>query len=698
MPELVPSGPETLVNATTSGDQTPAGLTVLTGGATVAAFVDDSSGVDVAKLRILGADGAPASGEITIAQTSDVQVAALGGGGFAVSWIEAGATQSFVKVETYDATGHANGDIQTLGTYNNALDLANGINSYGTPVGLHMTPLADGGYALAWSVSTHDSMSFEHTSPTLVVASATGAIEASNGLSGSGGKGYSDYNMHATPVQLANGEVMVTWYQQASATSAGDYFAGQRFELFDAQGTPLTDAALLDPTIPADGGPTVDGHDGISVAATSDGHVVFAWNSAGNAEFSIYPQDTLGQGNLTGRTPPVSAGVITGEGAPQVVPTDGGGFAIVWSGSGDGNDLLAHLYSNNGTPVGSTFHVGDITAGSQDMPLVTVDGAGLAAIWRDDSHLAAGGITDPSGAAVMDQAYEPSSTPNLIVGTDGSDALAGGPAPDWLNGLAGADTLTGGGGEDKFIFTVGGGVDRVLDFTPGQDHVLLFDTQGNIVDASHGPLIFQAASNSLWFDADGGQGPQAPQEVAVMDGVTSLSQSDLAAGLEPRAIKVVAADGSMQQTVIDWGHETWRSTVTQFNPSGGIESYTVNQDDGSHWTRIFDVNADQVWSSRTVSYDAAGAQTSYDVAFDDGTRQVFTYDPHNTEPWQRIVDNYDAAGALVTRTIVEDDGAYKVATFDVANTQPWSMVVDVYNASGVQTGHWTYNDDGTFVG
>lgn len=698
MPELAPSGSETLVNVTTSGDQTPAGLTVLSGGATVAAFLDDSSGAEVAKLRIIGADGTPAPGEIAVGPASDVQVAALGGGGFAVSWIEHGATSALVEVQTYDATGHAMGSVQTLGTYNNSLDLAHGINSYAAPVGLHMSTTASGGYALAWSVSTHDSMSFEHTSPTLVLADATGAIEASVGISGSGGKGFGDYDMHATPVQLANGDVLVTWYQQAdSPLSGGNPFAGQRFELFDAHGTALTGSTLLDPMLPADGGPQVDGSNGLSVAALADGHVVFAWNSGGRAEFSIYPEDTLGQGNLTGRTAPESAGTITGEGPPQVVATEGGGFAIVWSGAGDGNDLLAHLYTNDGTSVGSTFHLGDITSGGQDLALAVADGAGLAAIWRDDSHVAAGGASDASGAGVMTQVFEPSSTPTVIHGTAGDDVLAGGPGEDWINGHGGSDTLTGGGGADKFILTEGAGTDRVLDFTPGQDHLLVFDSQGAIPAAGQGVLVFHASDHSLWFDPDGA-GPQAAQHLATLDGVASIGSGDLAAGFQPGAIYDVAADGSAQVTVIDPGQASWSSTVTDLAPSGAVESYTANFDDGSHWTTWFDAAGDQVWSTRSATYDAAGAQTSYAVGFDDGTKEVFTFDPHNSQPWQRLVDDYDASGRLVTRATVNDDGSYKIATFDVANSHPWSMVVDVFNTAGVQTGHWTYNDDGTFVG
>jgi hypothetical protein len=81
VPDLTPIAGEILVNSTTAGDQTPASLSVLSGGGSVAAFLDAGAGGLVAKLRLFAADESPASGEITLGAATGVQTAALEGGG-----------------------------------------------------------------------------------------------------------------------------------------------------------------------------------------------------------------------------------------------------------------------------------------------------------------------------------------------------------------------------------------------------------------------------------------------------------------------------------------------------------------------------------------------------------------------------------------------------------------------------------------
>jgi Ca2+-binding RTX toxin-like protein len=81
---------------------------------------------------------------------------------------------------------------------------------------------------------------------------------------------------------------------------------------------------------------------------------------------------------------------------------------------------------------------------------------------------------------------------DVLIGNSGSNVLTGG---------GGHDLLTGGGGDDRFVFshlsdspTVPLGVgfynslDRITDFTPGQDHI---DLRGLVNDtADHAPLSF----------------------------------------------------------------------------------------------------------------------------------------------------------------------------------------------------------------
>lgn len=58
-------------------------------------------------------------------------------------------------------------------------------------------------------------------------------------------------------------------------------------------------------------------------------------------------------------------------------------------------------------------------------------------------------------------------------GGNGNDVLAGGMGQDRLIGGRGADRLTGGLGADQFVFNKTSGRDRITDFKPGEDQLLL---------------------------------------------------------------------------------------------------------------------------------------------------------------------------------------------------------------------------------
>ena len=76
---------------------------------------------------------------------------------------------------------------------------------------------------------------------------------------------------------------------------------------------------------------------------------------------------------------------------------------------------------------------------------------------------------------------------DTISGLGGDDTINGLAGDDILNGNAGNDTLTGGSGADRFVFGAGNGDDAILDFSLGEDKILLDDdlriTDWNVVDA-----------------------------------------------------------------------------------------------------------------------------------------------------------------------------------------------------------------------
>ncbi|MDV3456863.1 M10 family metallopeptidase C-terminal domain-containing protein [Sphingomonas sp. HF-S4] len=76
---------------------------------------------------------------------------------------------------------------------------------------------------------------------------------------------------------------------------------------------------------------------------------------------------------------------------------------------------------------------------------------------------------------------------DTLYGGAGQDTLLGDEGSDWLNGGVGDDLLSGGAGNDVFAFTDLGGLDRILDFSIGQDRI---DLTG--IDANSGTVADDA--------------------------------------------------------------------------------------------------------------------------------------------------------------------------------------------------------------
>ncbi len=60
-----------------------------------------------------------------------------------------------------------------------------------------------------------------------------------------------------------------------------------------------------------------------------------------------------------------------------------------------------------------------------------------------------------------------------VFGGPGADTIDGGPGADTVSGDLGDDVLAGGPGADRFVYRDDGGLDRILDFQPGVDRLVL---------------------------------------------------------------------------------------------------------------------------------------------------------------------------------------------------------------------------------
>jgi serralysin len=111
-----------------------------------------------------------------------------------------------------------------------------------------------------------------------------------------------------------------------------------------------------------------------------------------------------------------------------------------------------------------------------------------------------------------------------LFGNEGKDALIGGTGNDFLNGGAGDDILTGGAGKDRFIFGDGApfnaaslGIDRINDFTPGEDSIGLSKaafpnlghdffgtvTEDASVGSSTAAIVYNTSNGSLFYNPNG---------------------------------------------------------------------------------------------------------------------------------------------------------------------------------------------------
>jgi Ca2+-binding RTX toxin-like protein len=148
------------------------------------------------------------------------------------------------------------------------------------------------------------------------------------------------------------------------------------------------------------------------------------------------------------------------------------------------------------------------------------------------------GADDISGLRGSDQLH----------GHEGNDTLDGGSGNDILWGGADADTLTGGTGRDIFVFDtkLDGTVDKITDFTPGNDIIYLENndftnlTSGDFLSArafyigtqahdSTDRIIYNTQTGALSYDADGIGGASA-QQFAQLTGGLALTNEDFYVG------------------------------------------------------------------------------------------------------------------------------------------------------------------------
>jgi Ca2+-binding RTX toxin-like protein len=222
---------------------------------------------------------------------------------------------------------------------------------------------------------------------------------------------------------------------------------------------------------------------------------------------------------------------------------DGGTGADVMRG-GAGNDLY---YVDDKSDVVDETDASGADAGGTDTVRAVIDYALSATV----ENLALQGTGDLDGwGNDLKNSLVGNAGNNHLWGFGGNDTLNGGAGNDVLDGGAGSDVLTGGTGADLFVFSdapMKGTIDKITDYTAGEDRISLAATAFHGLSASAGILaassfalgtkasgataqiVYDKASGKLYYDADG-TGSGAAIQFATVTAGTQLSSADFLLG------------------------------------------------------------------------------------------------------------------------------------------------------------------------
>jgi hypothetical protein len=481
---------ERLVNTTVEGAQRPTDVAVLAGGRTVASWMDEATGT--ARLRVFGADGAPATGEISLGVSADIAVAAVGNGFVAVRIVQVGGLQVDIVAQRYDAAGQPLGGPQTLSTETRVGPTLSYRGRH-----IDVIALSDGGYAVSWETSSANAFGSTSLSANVLVTDPSGGVEGRYDSNIVGGRGAGGYDPGLTIAELDDRSLAVSWLVASTGIGAGPYVppfqAIANITHTGAQAARMDfDMTPRDATVLADGGPAVLGGSGLGAVDLGDGRIGFAWGSDSTVWFAIYQRES--QAGPDVRTLPVKIAEGAAVDDVQIVELPDGRFVVGWVAGGD---VMIRSFSRDGVALGEAERIGTVSEGQQDQLHLAVGADGrLAAIWRD----ASGQGGDASGTGVK---MELRVFGQDQVGGNGSDTLTGGALGDRLSGGIGDDLLIGGGGADTLLGGIGGDRfqggpgDDLMDGGTGRDYVSYENAPGAVVV----DLVNQRATGGEGTDA-----------------------------------------------------------------------------------------------------------------------------------------------------------------------------------------------------
>ena len=140
--------------------------------------------------------------------------------------------------------------------------------------------------------------------------------------------------------------------------------------------------------------------------------------------------------------------------------------------------------------------------------------------------------------------------------------------------------------------------------------------------------------------------------------------------------------GTIIETVLDTGSQTWNSRTTYLNGAGQPIHAILSYDDGGYLITNFDIAESQNWSSLQSRYNSTGALEASRFDYDAGGWLTTSYDVADVQVWSSLQSRYNSTGALEASRFDYDAGGWLTTSYDVADVQVWSSLQSRYDGLG----------------
>jgi hypothetical protein len=555
----------------------------------------------------------------TAGEQTHADIAALIGGGFVVSWVDANGTREDVKAQVYDASG------AKVGT-----EFVVNIQTIGRQADQSVIALSDGNFVIAWSDT-----SFSSANVMAQVFDPTGArVGPEEFLVNTATEGG---QIVPAMTALPNGGFLVTWADNSNSAASGPGYSpgfdikGQIYESSSIS-VPVADLDVLDTMTLTSQSVLVGATTTVKYTLANSGTA-----AAGASSVAIYrSSDATFDGSDTRLTTrsfgPIDAQAQSDDSVALTLSTLGTWYIIAVA---DYSSQIPGELSERNNPSNAV--------------LVTVSD------WETISN-ADGSFTIHRIDAFNQQFYVDyflyydalgHLTNQVTNNDDGTHFIYGWDAQDqagWTGYRVATDSL-------------GRAISQITNNDDGTHLAYAWDVLNQFDWAD-----YRVTTDSL--------GRATSQVTTNDDGTHFIDAWDVPNQADWSSYRVTTDSldrATLQVTTNDDGthfidawdvlnQASWSSYRVTTDSLGRATSQVTTNDDGTHFIHAWDGENQAVWSDYVVHTDAVGRALEQTTNFDDGTHTIMVWDVQNQYDWAFVTNAYDAEWHRVSQQGVYDDG------------------------------------------